>query len=103
MTAPYNPPVKGEDLVLTVGLRDALDNASFKINPTLASGDCKISKNNGALADLNTLPSVAPSGSACVMVTVSATEANTDGVTLLFVDQTTPKEWADFMLFIPTT
>lgn len=103
MAAPYNPPVKNEDFILYVALNDASDPASFKSSPTIASGDWKVSKDGGALTNLATLPSVEPIGSVMVKITLSATEMNADNVTIVGIDQTATKEWADFVLSIPTT
>ncbi len=103
MAAPYNPPVKNEDMVLYVMLRDTSDPDSFKANPTIASGDWKVSKDGGALTNLATLPSVEPAGSVMVKITLSSTEMNADNVTIVGIDQTATKEWADFGLNIPTT
>ena len=36
------------------------DEVGFQTNPTLATGDAKISKDGGALANLATLPAVTP-------------------------------------------
>lgn len=103
MAAPYNPPVKGEDFIFYTALTDAASPLSFKANPTIASGDWKVSKDGGALANLTTLPSVEPAGSIWVKVTISATEMNADNVAIQGIDQTAAKEWADFALNIPTT
>lgn len=103
MAAPYNPPVKNEDFKLYVALEDLLVPGTFKVSPTIAAGDFQVSKNGGAFANLATLPSVVPSGTCMVEVSLSATEMNTDLVVIRAVDQTSPKEWADFVLCIPTT
>jgi hypothetical protein len=103
MAAPYNPPKKGEDFVLYVALQDAADPKAFKSSPTIASGDFKVSKDGGALANLTTLPAVTPSGSVLVKIELSATEMTADSVAVVGIDQTSPKEWADFVLTIPTT
>jgi hypothetical protein len=103
MTAPYNPPVKNEDFIIYVALNDAALSASFKSNPTIAAGDFKVSQNGGALTDLTTLPVVEPASSVLVKITLSATEMNTDNVAIVGIDQTATKEWADFVMSIPTT
>ena len=108
MTAPYNPPVKGENFALKIALSDASTPGSFKANPTIAAGDFKVEtwvggSPNSALANLTTLPSCDPSGSVLVLVELSAAEMNGDVVTLVAIDQTSPKEWNDFVLSIPTT
>lgn len=103
MAAPYNPPVKAEDFVIYVALQDAADPKSFKTNPTIAAGDFKVSKDGGALANLTTLPVVTPAGSTLLKIALSATEMTADNVVVVGIDQTATKEWADFILSIPTT
>jgi hypothetical protein len=103
MVAPYNPPVKGEDFVIRIALEDAAVPGSFRASPTIAAGDWKVDKDGGGLTNLTTLPSVDPAGSVLVKISLSATEMNADVVSLVGIDQTSPKEWADFVLSIPTT
>jgi len=101
MAAPYNPPVKGEDFVIYVGLSDASDPKSFRSSPTIAAGDFKVKKDSGALTNLTTLPTV--EDGVCVKIALSATEMTADNVVLVGIDQTATKEWCDFMMSIPTT
>lgn len=103
MAAPYNPPKKGEDFITYVTLEDYSNPGNFKSNPTIASGDFQISKDGGAFANLATTPTVTPASGRAVKITLSATEMNADNVIVIGVDQTNPKEWADFALSIPTT
>lgn len=103
MAAPYNPPVKNEDFIVYVAMSSATNPVNFQSSPTIAAGDFKVSKDGGALTNLATLPSVEPSGSVMVKITLSATEMNADNVTVVGIDQTATKEWADFILSIPTT
>ena len=103
MAAPYNPPKKGEDFSIDICLTDADNPNRFKVNPTIAAGDFKVYKDNGAPANLTTLPSVSPAGSMLVTVSLSATEMNADKVTIVAKDQSDPPEWADFAISIPTT
>jgi hypothetical protein len=103
VSAPYNPPKKGEDLVLRIALSDMASAGSFKSSPTIAAGDFKVDKDGGGLTDFTTLPSVDPAASVLVKVTLSAAEMNADVVTIVGIDQTSPKQWADFVLSIPTT
>jgi hypothetical protein len=56
-----------------------------------------------ALANLGTLPSVSPASTVLVLITLSAAEMNGDVITLVCIDQTSPKEWADLVISIPTT
>lgn len=103
MAAPYNPPVKNEDFIIYVALSKATDSASFQSSATIAVGDFKVSKDGGALTNLTTIPAVEPAGSVLVKITLSATEMNADNVVVVGIDQTATKEWADFILSIPTT
>jgi len=103
MPAPYNPPTKNQDFMVRISLEDMNVPGSFKSNPTIAAGDFKVDKDGGGLANLATLPSVDPAGSVLIKVTLSAAEMNADVVTFVGIDQTSPKEWADFVLSIPTT
>ena len=102
MAAPYNPPVKNEDFETAICLEDMASPGSFKANPTIAAGDFKIDL-AGTLTNLTTLPSVDPAASIWVKLALSATEMNRDVVKIQAIDQTSPKELADFALAIPTT
>lgn len=102
MAAPYNPPVKGEDFGFNVCLESYANPGTFQTNPTLAAGDVKVSKDDGAFANLNTLPSVAPAAGVSVSAILSATEMTADKVTVVFKDQTVPPEWCDYAVTILT-
>lgn len=103
MAAPYNPPKKNEDFLIRIALEDTANPGSFKSSPTLAAGDFQVDKDGAGFGNLGTLPSVSPAATCAVLITLSNTEMNADVVTLRGVDQTSPKEWADFFLSIPTT
>lgn len=103
MAAPWNPPKKNEDFEFTVCLEDTTNPGSFKSNPTIATGDWKISKDGGSLNNLATLPSVEPASGVVVKVVLSSTEMNADKVTIVGIDQTAPKEWSDYAITILTT
>jgi hypothetical protein len=103
MAAPWNPPTRAEDFEFDVCLDSYVLPGQFQSNPTLASGDVKITKDNGALANLNTLPSVSPASSKIVTVVLTGTEMTADKVTIIFSDQTSPPEWCDYALTILTT
>jgi len=103
MAAPYNPPVKNEDFAIRVALEDYANPGSFKSNPTIAAGDFRVAVDSTALANLTTLPTVSPASSVLVLVSLSAAEMNGDVITIVAVDQTSPKEWADLVISIPTT
>lgn len=103
MAAPYNPPVKNEDFIIRIGLRSYASPARFQTNPTIAAGDFKVDKDGGGLTNLSTLPSVDPSSTKLVKITLSSTEMNADVVTVVCSDQTDPPEWSDYIFSIPTT
>lgn len=103
MAAPYNPPKKNEDFLVRVSVEDYNNPGNFKSNPTIAAGDFKVSIDGGALTNLSTLPSVSPAGSVLILITLSSSEMNGDVISVVGIDQTSPKEWADFVLSIPTT
>lgn len=103
MAAPYNPPVKNEDFKIRISLEDYANPGNFKVNPTIAAGDFKVSIDGGALTNLATLPTVSPAAGPLVLLELSAAEMNGDVIAIVCIDQTSPKEWADFVLSIPTT
>jgi hypothetical protein len=103
VAAPYNPPVKNEEFKIRISLEDYTNPGNMESNPTIAAGDFKVDKDGGGLSNLSTLPSVSPAASVLVLIELSATEMNADVVTLVCVDQTSPKEWADLVISIPTT
>lgn len=103
MAAPYSPPVKNEDFLIRVALEDYANPGNFKSSPTIAAGDFKVAVDATALANLATLPSVSPASTVLVLITLSASEMNGDVITLVAIDQTAPKEWADLVISIPTT
>ena len=103
MAAPYNPPKKGEDFLIRISLEDYANPGNMKSSPTIAAGDFKVTTDAGGLNNLGTLPTVSPSSTVLVLITLSASEMNGDVITLVCIDQTSPKEWADFVLSIPTT
>lgn len=103
MSSPYNPPVKNEDFKVRISLEDYANPGNFKSSPTIAAGDFKVDKDAGGLTNLATLPTVSPAASVLVLIELSATEMNADVVTVVCIDQTSPKEWSDFVISIPTT
>ena len=99
--ATYNPPKKNAAFIMYVGLRDQADSNLFKANPTLASGDFKVSKDGGSLANLATLPTVTPASGKMVKISLSATEMNADNVTIVCSDAA-GAEWADLIVNLQT-
>lgn len=99
--ASYVPAKYGAELIFYVGLDSVATAGAFQANPTLASGDVKISKDGGTLANLTTLPTVTPASGKLVKVTVSATEMQAENVAIVFSDAS-GGEWKDLILNIPT-
>ncbi len=102
MAGPYDPAVKAVAWQTAVALQDLANPGSLKANPTLATGDVKVDKDGAGFINVTTLPTVTPAAGRRVAVSLSGTEMNADLVTLQFVDQTVPKEWADVVLVIQT-
>lgn len=103
MAGPYNPPVKNQAWSTRISLQDMTVVGSLKANPTLASGDWKVDIDGGGFNNLGTLPTVSPASGVAVLLSLSAAEMNGDVITITGIDQTSPKEWADYFLCINTT
>lgn len=93
-------PVNGTAYTFYIYLQSMANPGSFQIDPTLAAGDFQISKDGGAFSNLTTLPDAEPNGTAAVRVQLSSGEMTADNVTIRGVDQTSPKEWADYAINI---
>jgi hypothetical protein len=103
MAAPYNPPNKNEDFIFYIAVASMATAGTFQVNPTIAAGDFQISEDGAAFTNLGTLPAVTPAGGQAIKVTLSSDEMNCDNVVIRGVDQTSPKEWADIVINIPTS
>jgi hypothetical protein len=90
----YNPPAYGVQYIFFMSLTDQTNTKIFKASPTLSVGDVKVSKDGGTLANLTVLPTVTPSGSKIIKVTISATEMQANNISLIFSD-VTGSEWCD--------
>jgi len=99
----YNPPRRNVAFVTRVSLDSYASPGRAQVAPTLATGDVKVDKDGAGLNNLNTLPTVSPSGSQLVLVSLIAAEMDADVVTIVFRDQTTTPEWCDLTLCIETT
>lgn len=95
--ATYVPPKRATELIFYVGLPSQANTKIFQVNPTLAAGDVKVSKDGGATANLNTLPAVTPAGGKAVKVTVSTDEMTADNTIITFSDAA-GDEWCDVMI-----
>jgi len=94
---------KNTAYVFDIALVNASSRPNFKAAPTLATGDVKVSTDDGAFGNITTLPTVTPAAGTNVKVSLSASEMNGDRVAITFIDQTSPKEWDDVHVFINTT
>lgn len=83
----------GEEAVLTGFKLITAATFDFQANPTLASGDVKLSKDGGALTNLATLPDAFPASSVDVRVQLSAAETTCRIGSINFIDQTGSEEW----------
>lgn len=99
--ATYVPAKRGVAYILYVSL-EATAGGTFQANPTISTGDCKLSKDGGTLTNLTDLPTVTPAGAKLVKVTLSATEMEADNATLVFSDAA-GAEWLDLTVNIQTT
>ena len=98
-----NPPVKGVAFTFIASMEDMSNPGSYKSTPTIAAGDFQVSKDGGAYANMTDIPVVTPAASIDVQGVLTATEMNADRVKVKAIDQTSPKEWADWTLVIYTT
>ena len=94
-------PIQETAYSFVTSLVNSLDPSQFLVNPTIATGDFKISKDGGALANLATLPTVSPAGSSLVLVSLSALEMTGEKITVQAID-VAGDEWEDLSAFIDT-
>ena len=90
----YSPPKRATEYIFYVSLVSQANTKLFQNNPTLATGDFKVSKDGGSFANLTTLPTVTPASSRSVKITLSATEMTADNVKVEAVDAA-GAEWCD--------
>ncbi len=92
-------PKKNVAYTFDVSLGDAANRPQFTANPTLATGDVKVSIDEGAFANLGTLPTVAPASGRVVKVVLAQAEMNGDRINVQFVDAA-GAEWDELMVTI---
>lgn len=99
----YVPPIKNGagGWIGYVSLAPRTANGQWQSNPTLASGDVKISIDGGSLTNLTTLPAVTPASSKLVKITLSQAETNGDNLTIIFSDAS-GAEWCDLTINLQT-
>jgi hypothetical protein len=66
----------------------------FQIDPSIAAGDFKISKDGGSLSNLTKNPGAGPTGTPQVTIELSATETDADYFTI-YASDVAGAEWAD--------
>lgn len=86
--------------VLYTALEPRTATGDFLVNPTLAVGDVKISKDGAAYANITTLPNVQLTR--LVRIFLSQAETNADVIIIMFVDAA-GAEWADQQIIIQTS
>ena len=99
--AAQNPPVINVAYVTYLSLVSQANTKIFQGNPTLAAGDVKVAIDDGAPANLATLPVVDADFTKRVKVSLSAGEMNGDNISVLFSDAA-GAEWCDLSLNIQT-
>ncbi len=92
-------PRRGVAYEMFVALTDLNEPQFFIVNPTIAAGDFKVSKDGGIFVNLITLPVVTPVSSNTVKINLSATEMTADKVVINGID-ITGNQWADIFAFI---
>lgn len=100
--ANFNPPQWGVAHTLYLSLTSQADTKLHQANPTWASGDAKVAKDDGAPANRGTLPVVDSDFTDRTKVVISATEMEADNVTLIFSDAS-GAEWCDLTINIATS
>lgn len=98
----YVTPKKNTAYIMYVGLVDQANTKLLKANPTLATGDVKVSIDGGAFANLATLPDAEPNSSAAVRVQLSSSEMNGDNIVVQFIDAA-GAEWCDQLINLQTS
>ena len=93
------PPKKNDTAgyTLYLSLVSQADTKIFQANPTLAAGDAKIAIDDGAPANLATLPAVDADFTKRVKVVLSQAETNGDNLTLILSDAA-GAEWCDLTI-----
>jgi hypothetical protein len=97
-----NPPKKNQEFILKIALEDYANPGNFKREPTLAAGDFKVDIDGAGFNNITT-PTVDPAAGCVVKCILDAAEMNGDYITFQAIDQTSPKEWSDLIIYIPTT
>lgn len=87
------PPVRASAWSFKISLFGQSDNERVD-SPTIAAGDFKISKDDGATANLASTPTVTPAASGIVKVSLSATEMTADDIVVTWKDASGAEWWS---------
>jgi len=98
----YVPPKAGVQFIFYAALVSQSDAKLFQTNPTIASGDFKISTDGSSLQNMTTLPSVDPAGGKLVKFTISAAEMTGANIQIVGSDAA-GAEWCDIEISIQTS
>ncbi len=85
-----------------VELVDSADTGSFKVDPTLATGDVKVKTGYAAAVNIGTLPTKEPAGSSTLKVILTNAENDAYEVEVQFKD-VAGGEWDDLTIIILNT
>lgn len=96
-----SPPKKNTAYTFYTALYSQASPGLFQANPTLAAGDVKIAIDDGAPANLGTLPAVDADFTKRVKVVLTSAEMNGDQITIIWSDQA-GDEWTDQFTQITT-
>src|SRR3990167_3490792 len=91
-----NQPIKNQQFIFYASL-SSQSTGQWQANPTLAAGDVKVATDDGAPANIGTLPVVDADFTKRIKVTLSASEMNGDNVTVIFSDAA-GAEWDDMTI-----
>ena len=97
------PPKKNDTAGYTfyISLVSQANTKLFMVNPTLAAGDAQLAIDDGAPANLGTLPVVDADFTKRVKVVLSQAETNGDNLTLILSDAA-GAEWCDLTINLQT-
>lgn len=98
----YVTPKNASAFITYVSLVSQANTKLMQVNPTIASGDFKVSIDGGAFANLATLPTVTPAGGRSVKISLSGAETTGDNIKVECVDAS-GAEWCDLVLNIQTS
>lgn len=96
------PPKKNAGYTFYTSLVSQANPNIMQANPTLAAGDVQVATDDGAPANIATLPVVDADFSKRIKVVLSAAEMNGDNVTIIFSD-VAGAEWCDMTVNLQTS